>query len=76
MEQAAVGYERDIRPLFREKDVSSMSMAFDLASYDDVRANADRILAKLSDGSMPCDGPWPQERVELFRSWVDAGCPI
>ncbi|MEU6269436.1 hypothetical protein [Saccharopolyspora shandongensis] len=75
MEQEAVGYERDIRPLFREEDVSSMSMAFDLASYNDVRANADRILAKLSDGSMPCDGPWPEEWVELFRSWVDAGCP-
>ena len=55
MEQGAVGYEHDIRPLFREKDVSSMSMA-----YSDVRANAD--LAKLSDGSMPCDGPWLHER--------------
>jgi len=32
MEQEVGGYERDIRPLFREKDVSSMSMAFDLAS--------------------------------------------
>jgi hypothetical protein len=53
MEQEAVGYERDIRPLFREKDVSSMSMTFDLASYNDVHANAGKILAKLSDGSMP-----------------------
>ena len=75
MAQQAVGYERDIRPLFREEDVSSMSFAFDLASYDDVRVNANGILAKLSDGSMPCDGSWPQERVDLFRSWVDAGCP-
>lgn len=76
MEQEAVGYERDIRPLFREKDVSSMSGAFDLSSYDDVRANAGRILARLSDGSMPCDGPWPQDRVRIFRTWVDAGCPV
>ena len=75
MAQGAVGYQGDIRPLFRETDVSSMSMAFDLASYNDVRGNADRILEKLADGSMPCDGPWPQERVELFRGWVDAGCP-
>jgi hypothetical protein len=75
MEQEAVGYERDIRPLFREKDVTSMSKAFNLASYNDVRANADEILARVANGSMPCDGPWPQERVELFRSWVDAGCP-
>ena len=75
MNQEAVGYEHNIRPLFREKDVSSMSKAFDLASYDDVRANADKILAKLADGSMPCDGPWPEERVELFRRWADAGYP-
>ncbi len=75
MTQEAVGYESDIRPLFREKDVSSMSRAFDLASYSDARANADRIPAKLSDGSMPCEGPWPEERMELFRRWVDAGCP-
>ena len=75
MEQGAIGYERDIRPLFRDKDISSMSMAFDLASYDDVRANADQMLAQLSDGAMPCDGPWPQERVELFRSWIEGGCP-
>ncbi|MBB5159014.1 hypothetical protein [Saccharopolyspora phatthalungensis] len=75
MAKAEVGYERDIRPLFREEDISSMSIAFDLASYDDVRANADAILAQLSDGTMPCDGPWPEEHVELFRSWVDADCP-
>jgi hypothetical protein len=75
VEQAAVSYERDIRPLFREEDISSMSMAFDLASYDDVRANADGILERLSDGSMPCDGPWPEEQVDLFRRWVDAGSP-
>ena len=71
MEQAAVGYEHDIRPLFREKDVSSMA----LGSYEDVRANAEKILERVSDGSMPCDGAWPEDRVELFRSWVGAGCP-
>jgi hypothetical protein len=74
LEHDAVACKRDIRPLFRETDVSSMSRAFDLASYNDVRANADRILAELSDGSMPCDGPWPPERVGLFRSWTDTGC--
>jgi hypothetical protein len=75
MEQSAVGFERDIRPLFRDKDVQSMSSAFDLSSYEDVRAYADKILATVADGSMPCDGPWSAERVELFRGWVDAGCP-
>jgi hypothetical protein len=75
MEQAAVGYEHDIRPLFRDKDISSMSKRFDLASYDDVRDHADGILTRLADGSMPCDGAWPAAQVDLFRTWVDAGCP-
>jgi hypothetical protein len=46
-----------------------------MSAYDDARANANEILAKLSNGSMPCDGAWPEEKVELFRNWVDAGCP-
>ncbi len=75
MENGAVGFQKDIRPLFRQKDIESMSRAFDLSSYDDVRAHADRILEKLSDGSMPCDGAWPADRVALFREWAGAGCP-
>jgi hypothetical protein len=75
MQQSTVGFERDIRPLFRDKDVQSMSSAFDLSSYEDVRDHAEKILGAVAAGSMPCDGPWPDERVELFRGWVDAGCP-
>jgi hypothetical protein len=74
MEQSAVGFERDIRPLFREKDVASMTFKFDLSSYDDVRANSDHILRRLSNGTMPCDGAWPPEHVALFGEWVSAGC--
>ena len=32
MEQAAVGFERDIRPLFREKDIDSMRLLSDLSA--------------------------------------------
>jgi hypothetical protein len=42
--------EDDIRPLFRDRDVSSMSFAFDLSSYDDARANAEPIS---TSGSPP-----------------------
>jgi hypothetical protein len=75
MAQETVSYERDIRPLFREGDIESMSAAFDLSSYDDVRANADAIYERLADGSMPCDGGWPVEQVQRFRTWMDAGLP-
>ncbi len=75
MAQAEIGFERDIRPLFRDRDVKEMSFALNLASYDDVRENAEAIYGKLEDGSMPCDGAWPADRVELFRNWIDAGRP-
>jgi hypothetical protein len=70
-----VTYGEDIRPLFRDRDVQSMSFAFDLSSYDDVRANAEAIYEKLAAGSMPCDGRWPAEDVERFRTWIDNGSP-
>ena len=75
MAEHEVGFESEIRPLFRDKDIQSMSAKFDLSSYDDVRASAERILGALANGSMPCDGPWPADRVALFREWVDAGFP-
>lgn len=66
-------FESDISPLFRERDQDSMTFAFDLWAYDDVRAHADEILARLRDGSMPCDGAWPPEQVDLFQRWLDSG---
>ena len=70
-----VSFEDDICPLFRDDDADAMSWAFDLGSYEDVRANAEAIYERLADGSMPCDEPWPEERVQVFRDWVDAGTP-
>jgi hypothetical protein len=67
--------EDDIRPLFRDRDVSSMSFAFDLSSYDDARANAEPIYERVAAGTMPCDGHWPAEDVERFRTWIDNGIP-
>jgi hypothetical protein len=75
MEAQAPSFERDIRPLFRSKDIESMSGAFDLSSYEDVRTNADGIYQALANGSMPCDGAWSPEQVEQFRGWIDAGTP-
>jgi hypothetical protein len=68
-----VGFERDIRPLWRERDVRSMSFAFDLSSYDEVRNNAEAIYERLANGTMPCDGAWQAEDVSRFRAWIDGG---
>ncbi len=75
MSSDAPGFEGDIRPLFREGDRESMEFVFDLYAYEDVRANAEEIYERLEDGSMPCDGEWPEERLALFREWIAAGMP-
>ena len=69
------GFAQDIKPLFREEDRDAMVYVFDLWEYNDVRDQADTILERLEDGSMPCDGEWPEERIELFRDWITAGTP-
>jgi CDGSH-type Zn-finger protein/truncated hemoglobin YjbI len=70
-----LGFEEHIKPLFRERDRKSMKFAFDLWSYDDVAAHADAILGRLEEGSMPCDGAWPDDRIAVFRRWVQSGKP-
>ncbi len=70
-----LSYARDIRPLFRESDRDSMVFAFDLWDYQDVCTYAEDILERLTDGSMPCDGEWPEEQIAQFRRWVEAGMP-
>lgn len=69
----SVGFKNDISKLFRDKDVSAMKKRFDLSKYEDVSAHADRILQRLEAGEMPCDGPWPNESVELFKQWIADG---
>jgi CDGSH-type Zn-finger protein/truncated hemoglobin YjbI len=68
-----VGFAAHIKPLFRARDRQSMSFAFDLWSYDDVRAHAADIARRLHDGSMPCDGAWSAARIEVFQRWADTG---
>jgi hypothetical protein len=70
-----LSYAKDIKPLFREQDQQAMSSRFDLWSYDDVNTNADAIVGKLRAGTMPCDGAWAADRVDLFQRWIDAGKP-
>jgi hypothetical protein len=52
-----------------------MLRAFDLWSYADVQTRADSIVARLKNGSMPCDGPWPADKIQLFERWIENGKP-
>ncbi len=68
-----VSFATHIKPLFRARDRQSMSFAFDLWSYEDVRAHAAAILDQVQGGSMPCDGAWSGDKVAAFRRWTDSG---
>jgi hypothetical protein len=68
-----VRFEQHIKPLFRARDRNSMRFAFDLWSHQDVTTHADAILDRLRNGTMPCDGAWPAERIDVFDRWVNSG---
>jgi hypothetical protein len=76
-----VSFRDDILPLFTERDIRAMSKAFNLSSYDDVRAHAAAIYDRIrgiGGAVMPPppprgEGPWPQERIDLFARWMEEG---
>jgi CDGSH-type Zn-finger protein/truncated hemoglobin YjbI len=70
-----VRFEQHIKPLFRRRDRQSMLFAFDLWSHADVSQHAETILDRLQAGTMPCDGPWQQQKIDVFRRWADTGKP-
>jgi hypothetical protein len=74
----ALSFATDIRPLFRDGDIECMTPAgvkLDDAAWMCVPANAQEVYHAVADGSMPPGEPWPADRVALFKSWMDAGCP-
>ena len=70
-----VSFANDIRPLFRDSpDIDSMKgYGLDLSSYEDVKAHAGAIYDRLADGSMPCDGRWPEKQIASFKQWMQEG---
>jgi hypothetical protein len=71
----ALSFAKDIRPLFRDSpDVDTMKdFGLDLSAYAEVKAEAENIYARVLDGSMPCDEPWPKDRIALFKQWMEEG---
>jgi hypothetical protein len=76
-------FAADIRPLFTDRDIAGMKKAFDLASYDAVKAHAQQIYDRIrgiGGAVMPPppprgEGPWSQAYIELFGRWLGDGCP-
>jgi hypothetical protein len=74
----AISFAADIRPLFREGDINCMQKAgveLDDPAWMCVPSNARLVYGEVSAGTMPPDAPWATDRVSLFKSWMDEGCP-
>ncbi len=70
----APSFEKNIRPLFRDFDISSMKdYGIDLSAYADVKKHAGDIYTRLLDGEMPCDSAWSAENLTAFKEWMDGG---
>lgn len=66
-----VTFAQDVRPLFRERDVSSMSSRFDLSSYDDVVANAETSTSGSRTARCPAMAHGRRPTSSAFaRGWI------
>jgi hypothetical protein len=57
-----ISFEREIKPLFRDRDRQSMKWAFDLSSHDDVARNSDAILDPSAPARCPVTVPGQTSR--------------
>ncbi|MGB3674701.1 MAG: YCF48-related protein [Candidatus Nanopelagicales bacterium] len=65
-----------IKTFFTDRDAACMTpRGFALAKFSAVKAKAERIFDAVSTGRMPPGRRWPDDRVQTFRRWIDAGCP-
>lgn len=75
---AAVSFAKDIKPtLAKSLYRDAMAWRLDLASYEDVRLNAEIIYGQLTtQGPMPPPpyDPFPQAFIDTFKAWKDGGC--
>ncbi|MFZ6657661.1 hypothetical protein [Undibacterium sp. TJN19] len=72
---STVSFEKDIAPLFNQFR-ASMMWRLDLTKYDDVKQNADMVLAQIQGGMPP--PPYPpltKQQVAMFQAWINQGFP-
>ncbi len=75
---AKVTFDDDIMPVLKQY-AGPMAWRFDLTAYDEVKASAALIYARISSVGAPMPPPpfprLPQAFIDQFKAWMDAGCP-
>ena len=76
----AVSFQTDTLPLFTSVDIDHMSrgdVLLDDYSNMSRPQNAAKVHEMVADGTMPPSSsgeqPWPEDKVELFKQWMDEG---
>jgi hypothetical protein len=75
-----VSFKTDILPLFTSMDIEHMRrVGLSLDDYSSMSrpAIASTVYETVSSGRMPPSGSgeerWSQDKVELFKAWIDGG---
>jgi hypothetical protein len=74
--EGTLTYADDIRPLFRNQDIACMTpRRIKLAdpTWMCLAENAQRVFDVLTTGFMPPDGKWSDDKLALFKNWMDGG---
>jgi hypothetical protein len=76
----ATSFKTDIVPLFTSVDIEHMSrLEVPLDDYEYMRQpdNAAGVYDQVSNGTMPPSAsgeePWSEDKVQLFKEWMDGG---
>lgn len=70
----STSFDKTIAPLFRDMDIACMgARGLDLSDWWQNREHAETIYSSVATGRMPIDDPWPEDRVNIYRNWVDSG---
>jgi hypothetical protein len=75
---ATLSFANDIAPtLFKYR--GQMAWRLDLASYEDVKANAEIIMGQITGDPPgmppPPFDPFPQSFIDTFTTWMNQGYP-
>ncbi len=77
-----VSFKTDVLPLFTSVDIEHMrpfGVSLDDYVYMSQPGNASGVYKTVSSGAMPPgdsgEPAWSQDQVQLFKAWMDGGCP-
>ena len=73
-----VSFARDIKPLIETKCAISGCHAATfnfptLENYTQIEQNKSRVNSNVQSGSMPQNGPLPQNQKDLIQTWINEG---